>query len=373
MSEPMNTSDEQVRATIAEQAGEWFAMHRASALDATERRAFAAWIKTSPLHVEEYLGVALVARDLPAATDDPEMSLESVLERAREADADNVIALGTPQPQVIASKARPRTSDVVRFAAAAAVIATIGGWFLWWNGGHITPQRYATRHGEQRSWRLADDSVLRLDTDTAVTVRYGRHERRAEVEYGRALFEVVHEAGRSFRVLAGSAEVVAVGTQFSVYRQDRSTLVTVVQGQVDVTAGNRQARADVDGVRRSLRVSAGEQLRVKLGFLAEDPTRVDVQRSTAWLRGELAFEQQPLEAVAAEFNRYGALPIKIETPALRTLTVSGVFAADDTESFIAFLRSLEGVGVEVTSTRIRVFGLSATTPVKPETTHSPRN
>jgi hypothetical protein len=56
------------------------------------------------------------------------------------------------------------------------------------------------------------------------------------------------------------------------------------------------------------------------------------------------------------------LPIEIETPTLRTLRVSGVFAADDTDSFIVFLRSLEGVGVEVTSTRIRVFGLSPRNP-----------
>ncbi len=87
----MNTSDEQVRATIAQQAGEWFAMHRAAALDAADRRAFAAWIKTSPVHVEEYLGVALVARDLPAAADDPEMSIESLLERARNPSAAKIV------------------------------------------------------------------------------------------------------------------------------------------------------------------------------------------------------------------------------------------------------------------------------------------
>jgi transmembrane sensor len=209
----------------------------------------------------------------------------------------------------------------VRFAAAAAVVAMIGSALLWWNAERVTPQRYATRHGEQRSWQLADDSVLRLDTDTAVTVRYGRRERRVEVENGQALFEGRRTShGAPFRVLAGSAEVVAVGTQFSVYREGDSTLVTVVQGQVDVTAANGQAQADVDAVGRRVRVSAGEQLRVRAGLMAANPTRVDVQRSTAWLRRELAFEQQPLAAVAAEFNRYGALPIEIETPALRTLT-----------------------------------------------------
>jgi transmembrane sensor len=141
-----------------------------------------------------------------------------------------------------------------------------------------------------------------------------------------------------------------------------------MQGQVDASAANGRSSEDVGAVGRRVRVSAGEQLRIRAGVLPASPTRVDIERSTAWLRRELAFEQQPLSVVAAEFNRYGALPIEIETPALRTLTVSGVFAADDTESFIVFLKSLEGVGVEVTATRIRVFGLSPATAAAPATT-----
>src|SRR5262245_39544945 len=286
----MNTSDEQVRATIAQQAGEWFAMHRAAALNAEERRAFADWILASPVHVEEYLGVALVARDLPAAADDPEMSFESLLERAREASAANIVELETPQPRATVTRDRPQIPNGVRFAAAAAVVAMIGSALLWWNAERVTPQRYATRHGEQRSWHLADNSVLRLDTDTAVTVRYGRSERRVEVENGQALFEVVHDSARPFRVVAGSADVVAIGTQFSVYSEADPTLVTALQRQVDVTAANGQAQAHVDAVGRSVRVSAGEQVQIRPGVLPESPTRIDVGRSTAWLRRELAFE-----------------------------------------------------------------------------------
>jgi ferric-dicitrate binding protein FerR (iron transport regulator) len=36
------------------------------------------------------------------------------------------------------------------------------------------------------------------------------------------------------------------------------------------------------------------------------------------------------------------------------LQISGAFATDDTDAFIAFLRTLKGVRVEVTATRIRV-------------------
>jgi transmembrane sensor len=66
------------------------------------------------------------------------------------------------------------------------------------------------------------------------------------------------------------------------------------------------------------------------------------------------FDHEPLARVATEFNRYASKPIEIATPALRDLEISGVFATDDTAAFIAFLRSLEGVHVEVTATHIRV-------------------
>jgi ferric-dicitrate binding protein FerR (iron transport regulator) len=65
-------------------------------------------------------------------------------------------------------------------------------------------------------------------------------------------------------------------------------------------------------------------------------------------------QNQPLEQIAAEFNRYNQTPIEINSANLRSLQVTGVFGANDTESFVAFLRSLDGVQVEVTPTRIRV-------------------
>jgi len=60
----MNPDEEKVRELIACQAGEWVAAHQASGLDAAERRAFYAWLIASPIHVEEYLEVALLSRRL---------------------------------------------------------------------------------------------------------------------------------------------------------------------------------------------------------------------------------------------------------------------------------------------------------------------
>ena len=57
----MNSSEEQVRAVIAEQAGEWFVVNDEGPLDARDSAALAAWLKTSPVHIEEFLGVSAIA------------------------------------------------------------------------------------------------------------------------------------------------------------------------------------------------------------------------------------------------------------------------------------------------------------------------
>ena len=82
----MISNEEQVRAAIAEQAGEWFVANDEGPLDAQDSAALAAWLKTSPVHIEEFLGVSAIARDLKEARTDPEYSLEAILARARAED-----------------------------------------------------------------------------------------------------------------------------------------------------------------------------------------------------------------------------------------------------------------------------------------------
>jgi transmembrane sensor len=336
-----------VRMSIAQEAAEWFIANREGTPDAVQRSTFAAWLKTSPQHVQEYLGIALLAQDLRAAAD-PELSLEALLARARSAPEADVTPIGLARVR----SARPTHKATWRWVTAvAATLAAVAVTALWWLSNRVSLMQFATRHGEQLTQRLADNSVLRLDTDTAVTVRYSRAQRLVEVRQGQVLFEVAHEAGRAFRVLAGSADVVAIGTRFDLRLEHDATLVSVLEGQISVGLAAGQPGA---GAGHTVIVHAGEQVRVAAGELSTQAAPAQIQRETAWLRRQIVFEQEPLSRVVAEFNRYGATPIEIDTPALRALVISGSFSADDTESFVAFLRSLDGVRVEVAANRIRV-------------------
>jgi len=334
---------------IAQEASEWFVANREEPLSARKSAEFSHWLKSSPLHIEEYLAVAQLAKELQA-TRDPTVIVEKLVS---EAQLERAI-FTAPFDHVAPSRERRHPPRWLPFATAAAIAASaLIAYLTWdWQPRSSTPQHYVTAHGQQATYYLADNSILRLNTDTAVVVNYGANERVVEIVQGQAMFEVIHNPKRPFRVAAGSAEVQDLGTAFEVYRQGNTTRVTVVDGQVGVAPSKSLVGRLLAAW--NVRVSSGEQVQIVAGVLTRAPEAVDLGRSTAWLRRQIAFERQPLGQVAEEFNRYNLTPIHIETPALRDLKVSGVFAADDTESFIAFLRSLDGVNVEVRQASIDV-------------------
>lgn len=267
-----------------------------------------------------------------------------------EADPDSVEAPPRPAP--------PRLRWQFPAALAATLVVALSGW--WWisdrNDGVATElEHFATAHGKQLTKVLADGTVMHLNTDTSIAVSYGPGERRVIVERGQTLFEVVHDGRRPFRVSTVSAEVVDIGTRFDVYVQDRATRVTVVEGRVAVSAAEMQGLGKHPSGGEPIVALAGQEVRVAYGENPSAPVQVNVDRVTSWLQGQIAFQAEPLSAVAAELNRYIAKPFEIETPALQQMPISGVFAIGETESFLAFLRSLDGVTVEVTPTRIRVY------------------
>jgi len=352
----MSTNEQDVRRLISQAAADWFVANRVG-LTPTERSSFTTWRKSSPVHVEEYLALSVIAQDLAEACRDTEGSVEALLARARFEQDSAVQPLRARVVAAAQELVMPRWQPLAAAAAACAAVS-LGLLALWTHkaGAPVTTgaaalvaSHFETRHGEQQTHVLADNSVLRLNTDSSATVRYSKSERLVTLISGEAVFEVTHTPGRPFRVLAGGAEVVDLGTKFDVRVAPRSTAVTVIEGRVAV--------APVAGASRAaqfVQLSADQQISVSDGKWPASPVGVDAQRATAWLHRQIMFEQEPLEQVASEFNRYAPKQIEITTPALRNLQISGVFATDDTQAFIAFLRSLDGVHVEVTDRQIRV-------------------
>src|SRR4029077_4535368 len=76
----------------------WFVANR-EAPGAAAGEEFLQWLRKSPMHVEEYLGVTQVARDLMACAPQAQSSIDALVERARR-EADSVVrSLDAPAPR----------------------------------------------------------------------------------------------------------------------------------------------------------------------------------------------------------------------------------------------------------------------------------
>lgn len=329
--------------------------HRSGESSKESCDAFMEWLRSSPVHVEEYLKVASVAQHLRAAADELQFDIDQLMNEAMAQPAGNVAAFpGGDYPAPSSSRV-----GYGRFVAAAAatfvLFATMAVWFMRDGERFGLPQSFETNHGEQRSWLLPDGSAVNLNSDSEVTVQYDAKERVVNVKRGQAMFQVAHEAQRRFRVVAGDAQVIAVGTQFDVFRRAEGTVVTVVDGKVAVFDGVTPPPA-INALipTDALHLIAGEQVRLDGKTKTPTVSIANLRETVAWVQRQIIFEQRPLQEVAQEFNRYGSVSIEINDEGIRNLPITGVFNAYDTESFIAFLQRLDGVAVAETNGQIAV-------------------
>jgi ferric-dicitrate binding protein FerR (iron transport regulator) len=207
--------------------------------------------------------------------------------------------------------------------AAVSGLAFLAASVLWGvpDGERLELLRtYQLAHGEQALHRLPDGSELRLDDDSRVTARCRRPKR---------------------------VGALAVGTRFDVYRHHRMRIARVAEKE-ELPNPLQQVKA---GLQTSFDGRVG----------SAEPVQADARPALAWSEHKIVFKHRALGEVAAEFNRYGSIPVDIEDAALRALPVSGMLDAGDTESFVAFLKTLPGVKVERTPTRVRVVKVTPTT------------
>ena len=230
-------------------------------------------------------------------------------------------------------------------AALASLLITAGAAYLAWTQWHTPPALYAetfvTGRGEQRDVTLPDGSLLRLDTATRVEVTLYEKRRVVSIPDGQAVFQVQGDTRRPFDVLAGPLKITVVGTRFSVRHTtgvpgDDGVRVAVDEGRVNV------ARAE--GWRAwfsaTETLTPGQQLRADAAGDMSPITAVPTAGIAPWRDGMVSFDNTPLSQALAEFERYGATGLRVRSPAVGALRLTGTF---DPRNLTHFKRSLPKV------------------------------
>ena len=289
----------------------------------TDPKELGAWLASSPQHAAEYLQMSALWE-----------------------------ALADPRTDLGAASVsrRPPRRRLWIAAAAATCLLLIGT--AWWLATRREIHR--TDVGQVTSFPLADRSVVFLNADSRISVHYSDTQRRVVLHSGEAVFEVASDVERPFIVVSGTTRVTAVGTKFAVGRRSGETTVTLIEGRVVVAGPLRVADGTTDapalpptrtGDRATVALTPGQQLTVKESGIAT-VAMLDARQVAPWRHRRLVFDSERLADVAAAFNRFNQPPITIEGEALRELRISGVFAANDPESLLAFLRTNDGIEIE---------------------------
>jgi transmembrane sensor len=231
---------------------------------------------------------------------------------------------------------------------AASVVAVFGVGRYWRKA--IPDQTYSTAFGEVRKVVLADRSVVTLNTDTRIKVRFTEELREICLLQGEALFDVAKNKSRPFIVSAGGTKVRAVGTSFTVSMlPQRPVEVLVREGVVELQRAGDTAAIPV---RASANIRATAPVNAPIVTVALPEEKL--VRNMAWQGGQIALDNQSLDDAAGEFARYSKIRIVVD-PGVSEKTITGLFATNDPVGFAKAAAAVLKLQVEVRGNEVRIY------------------
>lgn len=352
MSSPEKSSTRATLATI-EAANEWRLLMHEDRVSAADERAFASWLKQSPVHVREYLRAEAVFAAMEQVDPGKRIDVEALLA----AEDDTVVELGSAGDHTsrvpVAEVRRP-----TRWAWAAAAAVLISVLATTWYVSFPDTDVYVTGLGEQRRLILDDGSAIEMNTQSELVVRMSNTERFINLVDGEALFTVAKDLDRPFVVASDHATVRALGTQFNVHKRDSQVLVTVLEGRVAVEHTQAPAinKGGAVGVidESTVELGAGDAAEVAPAVPIQTVTKVNTERAVAWTERRLIFDNEPLSIVIAEFNRYNLQQLVVRDPTLAAQRISAVFDADKPDALVRFLEQNVSIEVEENQSQLLI-------------------
>lgn len=279
-------------------AAVWLARAEA-AWTPNEEAAFQAWLASAPEHRRAYDSVCASMDFLDAHQDEPELAS---LRRKT------------------ARRVGPARRGILAGALAASLAVVVGA--AVYQNASARLETFETGP-TVRKVALDDGSQVTLDARTRLEVRLGRKARELELVQGQASFDVAHDQARPFTVRLGQEVVVATGTVFNLDQTPDASVVTLVEGAVEVRSA--------ESGELLAKLTPGDRYARRSGEVGI--TRADPDAALAWRMGKLVFDDASLSEAAGRIGRYGDRPIRV-APALRNLRVTGAFNTGDQRAFI---------------------------------------
>ena len=291
-------------------------------LSPAERAAFERWVEADPRRRDELMLVRRLWDDAGAA---PSAERVDAMWRAL---SDRMRARPSPGPVILPKGETPARAHRRRIPALPA-ITTHGRWTTsivvaaaaMMMVGLVAADRhyrsrpatavippvkeFRTEPGQRATIQLSDGSRVDLGVASVIRVAPFTDSSRTVTLEGEALFDVVHDARRPFRVLSAGTVTEDLGTRFGVraYREDASVRVVVTSGIVSVRSLASSTAPSILGAGQLARLDPRGTVRVE--------SNVDTARYLAWTNSRVILRNQTLRDAATEIARWHDVRITI--------------------------------------------------------------
>jgi len=336
---------------IYEAAADWVVRLQDPEVSLEDTLAWQAWLHADGRHAAAFARVQEISQLVREARPPRERSADELAQDRY----DGSVPLGEWMTERSQPRVRPGWSRYALALAASVALLAIG-LVVWkstdvWDGPSVGASVLSTTVGENRKVVLDDGSTIVLGGNTRLAVTMLKDTRSIELANGEAFFTVAKDPTRPFKVHAGDATVVAVGTEFNVRRARDRAFVSVVEGRVIVEPTSRLVPSFVlrefKPMFRPVPVDAGQQTVAGSTGIESASAIEDTSAVTSWQEGRLAFRLQPLKYVLADVNRYARKPIVFEDDSIGALLITGAVTRDNVSGWVSSLeRGFDLIAVE---------------------------
>lgn len=311
-----------------DEASQWVARLHADYCTEEDRAAFRRWLELDPAHQAEFDSHMRLWKGVELLGDIP-LELETT-------------APCSDQPPSFSGEVSRKENWIDRLASyftvwsgGAALLSLITAVLLVTLHGQDPVSYYATQAGQQSEILLDDGSQVFLNTNSKLEVEYTEHQRSIKLLHGEAFFSVAKAPNRPFIVKAGSGSVRAIGTQFNVWKRTDRVDVSVKEGRIAVKAIDKRGSNSQKAKQETL--EAGQRISYKSNGILSGIEDVNSDAVAAWQQNKMVFDNQRLEDVISNAQRYIKGEIVIMDPSLSDIRVTGEFDTTDIPSMLATL------------------------------------
>ncbi|RAV27718.1 FecR family protein [Sinomicrobium soli] len=184
-------------------------------------------------------------------------------------------------------------------------------------------------YGKRFGITLSDGSRVFLNAGSSLhyPVAFSRGTPRNVYLDGEAFFEVSRDTSRPFTVITQEMETRVLGTRFNVtsYKNEQQAYTVLEEGSVGVYSGE-------DAGNGMVTIAPGQRALYDQGHIEVET--VNVEKYTAWTRGELYFQNDPFGLVMRKLERHFNVAIESRYPELDHIPFTATFRGETLEQIL---------------------------------------